>query len=302
MERLRKTLVGLTVIILLSTLASAASQAKPDCDEWCGDLRIPYPFGVKQGCYFNQAFLITCDKAFNPPKAFLKDTNISVTNISLNGELHILQPIVRFCNEDVSLVNRSFIPNTTNLPATATFPIADGKNKFIAIGCNTFGFFTGKLKGGDQFLTGCIAVCPNNNKNNTWSCSGNGCCKLDIPDGSSDLNLTVAPALLDTDRNLVQNKPCGYAFVVGEEGFEFKQSYIDNFEDTEVEVVVDWSTESEIIDVCRKDTKRNSNFSDDRSQYRCQCPDGYEGNPYLPQGCDQGMNTVSERPQENRWE
>ncbi|KAE8647202.1 wall-associated receptor kinase 5-like [Cucumis sativus] len=291
MERLRKTLVGLTVIILLSTLASAASQAKPDCDEWCGDLRIPYPFGVKQGCYFNQAFLITCDKAFNPPKAFLKDTNISVTNISLNGELHMLQPIVRYCYEDVQLVSGTpFIPNTTNLSAPATLPIADGKNKFIAIGCNTFGLFTGMLKGG-EFLTGCVAICTNNSIIVDGSCSGTGCCELDIPNGLSDLSLAVGPVLPDTNRSLVKNNSCGYAFVVGEEGFKFKSSFIDNFEDKEVEVVVDWSIGNEtIIDVCGINSKRNSSFSDDRSQYRCQCPDGYEGNPYLPQGCDQDIN------------
>uniref|UniRef100_A0A0A0KCX3 Wall-associated receptor kinase galacturonan-binding domain-containing protein n=1 Tax=Cucumis sativus TaxID=3659 RepID=A0A0A0KCX3_CUCSA len=308
MERLRKTLVGLTVIILLSTLASAASQAKPDCDEWCGDLRIPYPFGVKQGCYFNQAFLITCDKAFNPPKAFLKDTNISVTNISLNGELHMLQPIVRYCYEDVQLVSGTpFIPNTTNLSAPATLPIADGKNKFIAIGCNTFGLFTGMLKGG-EFLTGCVAICTNNSIIVDGSCSGTGCCELDIPNGLSDLSLAVGPVLPDTNRSLVKNNSCGYAFVVGEEGFKFKSSFIDNFEDKEVEVVVDWSIGNEtIIDVCGINSKRNSSFSDDRSQYRCQCPDGYEGNPYLPQGCDQELIMmfviikVSERQQENRW-
>ncbi|KAL0556263.1 hypothetical protein IC582_004775 [Cucumis melo] len=296
MERLRKTLVGLTVIIILSTPASAVSLAKPGCDEWCGDLRIPYPYGVKEGCYLNQTFLITCDKAFSPPKAFLMDTNISVTNISLNGELHMLQPIVRYCHEGVQLGGGSFIPNITNLTAPPTLSIADGKNKFIAIGCSTFGLFTGMLKG-SEFLTGCVALCTNNSSIVDGSCSGTGCCELNIPNGLRSLSLAVGQLLDDRNGTFVKYNPCGYAFVVGEEGFKFKSSYIDNFEDREVVAVVDWSIGNEtIIDICGLNSIRNSSFSDDRSQYRCECLDGYEGNPYLPRGCDQDINEC-----EHKW-
>ncbi|XP_038886589.1 putative wall-associated receptor kinase-like 16 [Benincasa hispida] len=286
MKRWRKTLVGLMLIIkiaILSTAVVASSQALAGCDEWCGDLRIPYPFGVKQGCHLNQTFLITCNKTNSPPKAFLMDTDISVTNISLHGELHILQPIVRYCYEQVQ-VSDPFIPNATNLSVPAALPIADGKNKFIATGCNTFGLFSGMLKG-SEFLSGCISVCTNGSAIVDGSCFGNGCCELEIPKGLTNLSLFVGQ-LLPNETNILKYNPCGYAFVVGDERFKFDSTYIQRFEDEEVEVVVDWAIGNQTMNVCRQNSQRISNFSDDGSQYRCECLDGFMGNPYLPQGCE----------------
>ncbi|XP_038886468.1 wall-associated receptor kinase 2-like [Benincasa hispida] len=273
------------MMIMLSTTSTviviASSQALAGCDEWCGDLQIPYPFGVKEGCYLNKTFLITCNKTNGPPKAFLMNTNISVTNISLHGELHILQPIVRDCYNQVQ-ENGPFVPNTTNLLAPAMFPIADGKNKFIAIGCDTYGLIGGVLNG-SGYVSGCISMCLNESTIGNDSCFGNGCCQMEIPNGLRNLTLLVGSFFNHT---LVKNfNPCGYAFVVGDEGFEFESRYIRSFEDVKVEVVVGWAIGNDSNYVCGLNSERNSSFSHDRAEFRCQCLDGFEGNPYLPQGC-----------------
>ncbi|TYK18645.1 wall-associated receptor kinase 2-like [Cucumis melo var. makuwa] len=281
MKRWTNTLIRAVVIILSTTIVVASSQALPGCDEWCGDVQIPYPFGVKQGCYLNQTFSITCSKTISPPKAFLMNTNISVTNISLNGELHISQPIVRDCYRQ-GIVIGSSVPTATDLLVPAMFPIADGKNKFIAIGCDTFGLIGGVLNG-SGYVSGCISMCLNESMIGNEKCLGNGCCELEIPNGLMNLKLLVGSFF---NHSLVKDfNPCGYAFVVGNEGFEFDSKYVRSFQDVEVEVVVGWAIGNESNYVCGLNSKRNYNFSNDGREFRCQCLEGFQGNPYLPQGC-----------------
>ncbi|KAG6602139.1 Wall-associated receptor kinase 2, partial [Cucurbita argyrosperma subsp. sororia] len=254
MKHIMAFMVMIMEIAILSTaLAMVASRALPGCDEQCGDVQIPYPFGIKEGCYLNQNFSITCNKTDRngPPKAYLMQTNISVTNISTNGELHVLQPVVRTCYDQV---NGSFVPKESNLSVPAMFSISGTKNKFVTIGCNTVGIIAGISKG--------------------------VCMELEFPNGLTNLSLAVSGLLNFTDVRTFN--PCGYAFVIEADRFRFLSRYIENFEE-EVEVVLDWGIRNETRFECGSNTTRSSIL--DGTEYRCQCLDGYEGNPYLPQGC-----------------
>lgn len=53
------------LLLLLSwfiVLDEATSLAKPGCEESCGNLTIPYPFGLS----LNSWYLIKCDPSYNP--------------------------------------------------------------------------------------------------------------------------------------------------------------------------------------------------------------------------------------------
>ncbi|KAM0916532.1 hypothetical protein ACQ4PT_010091 [Festuca glaucescens] len=69
------------LLLLLATTAHTTILAAPDaaaqqpitlagCPEKCGDISIPYPFGMKPGC-FRDGFEVICNYSFNPPRAFL---------------------------------------------------------------------------------------------------------------------------------------------------------------------------------------------------------------------------------------
>ncbi|XP_062081397.1 wall-associated receptor kinase-like 5 [Humulus lupulus] len=58
----------------------AAIYAKPHCKEKCGNITIPFPFGIgSSNCYFDKWFEISCHNSV----PFLKHIQLQVLNISL---------------------------------------------------------------------------------------------------------------------------------------------------------------------------------------------------------------------------
>ena len=64
----------ITIIVLLTyelAEAAAAPIAKPDCNSRCGNLEIPYPFGIGHDCYMDKLFEVVCNGTGSSAKAFL---------------------------------------------------------------------------------------------------------------------------------------------------------------------------------------------------------------------------------------
>uniref|UniRef100_R7W320 Wall-associated receptor kinase galacturonan-binding domain-containing protein n=1 Tax=Aegilops tauschii TaxID=37682 RepID=R7W320_AEGTA len=62
---------------LLSAVVTAAG-----CSTSCGNISIPYPFGIEPDCY-HDGFNLTCDYSYRPPKLFLGDGTVKVLEISI---------------------------------------------------------------------------------------------------------------------------------------------------------------------------------------------------------------------------
>ncbi|CAN6583313.1 unnamed protein product [Malus baccata var. baccata] len=305
-QKVRLQLIILLIVIevLLAAATSAQTQltspplpsppplgqveVKPGCPDKCGNVSIPYPFGTKEGCYFNQAFLITCnDTHYDPPKPFLrKSYSIEVTNISVDGKLYItLNPAVKCYDKSSQLID-----GITNSVTLSNFFISNTDNMFVAVGCDTYGYIMGYKDGNYGYTGGCTTVCGSIDYIANGSCTGIGCCQTPIAQGLASFELSVRSFNNHTD--VYSFNPCSFSFVVQEGKFNFFSNMLwsDYLKNTQLPVVLDWSVGNETCsNIVEKKQKMNYTCQgntrcydvENGSGYRCKCKDGYQGNPYL---------------------
>ncbi|KAM1235081.1 hypothetical protein ACFX2J_004591 [Malus domestica] len=284
--------VVVTILLATPTPTTAQSllppQARPDCPDRCGNLTVPYPFGIGDGCYLDDRFNITCNISTQPPTAFMMTGNLEITNISLyDGELQILQYVASDCYDAQGNTIEWYSPWFTVPPP---YTISHTKNTFVALGCDTYSFFIG-YRGEEKYTTGCTSICNNlgNAIDQRDTCSGVGCCQTKIPSGLQ--NQTVELYSYYNHSDVWEFNPCSYAFLVQEGEFNFNStSFRELNYTTQVPAIIDWEIGNESCDIAAKNEgtfgcKANSSCHNRSSGYICRCLPGYEGNPYLPDGC-----------------
>ncbi|OEL34558.1 Wall-associated receptor kinase 2 [Dichanthelium oligosanthes] len=222
-----------------------APRPETDCPGKCGDVDIPYPYGIGDHCSWRGKYSLTCNDSFDPPRPYLGNTE--VLNISLEaGEMRILTPVSSECyNQPNNSANGVLTTVTTNLNVTLLL-ISTTRNEFTAIGCNTLA-----LLQSTSYYTGCITSCMSLDAaaEDGDKCTGLGCCQMSIPENLTNLKVTW-------DKNRRKNRawrysPCSYAFVAEKGWYRFKRDDLDknkgfswklgNRTLTEVPLVLDWA-------------------------------------------------------------
>ncbi|WVZ54637.1 hypothetical protein U9M48_005404 [Paspalum notatum var. saurae] len=79
----------LSAVVVAAAAAAAADPppiALPGCPDSCGNVSVPYPFGLQPRCFMEGFdFVVTCDHASPSPRLFLSSNpNLTVTDISYN--------------------------------------------------------------------------------------------------------------------------------------------------------------------------------------------------------------------------
>ena len=299
---LQINLMHAMLLWVIAAAAKAASQTiKPDCEATCGDVSIPYPFGTREGCYLNDDFLIACNHSLSPPKPLLWNSsfNLQVLNISIEDHrLHIYTFVGRDCYDKMGKQYDQPTLAYANLPR---FPFSDKGNRFTAIGCDTIAVFNG-MNGADDFATGCLSLCNSIRSVTNGSCSGIGCCQTsNIPKGLFSYYASVGSFYNHT--KVWSFNPCSYAFLAEEESFNFSSADLKDLQNRTVfPTLLDWAVGNKTCEEAKKNLtsyacKDNSYCynSDNGPGYRCNCSSGFQGNPYLPNGC-QGIDHLGSSP------
>ncbi|KAM1573392.1 hypothetical protein EV2_044424 [Malus domestica] len=264
-------------------------EVKPGCQDKCGNVSIPYPFGTKKGCYLNEDFLITCNSThYEPPKPFFKKSySTEVTNISVDGKLYItLYPAV-ICYDKSGQLTYEFT-SSVNL---SSFFISNTDNVYVAVGCDTYSYIYGYKNEKYVYSGGCISYCAGiDDYVVNGSCNGFGCCQTSFAQGINYFEVSAMSFKNHTD--VYYFNPCSFSFVVQDGKFNFFSNMLgsDYLKNASLPVVLDWSVGSEnctnVVNKKNHPCKGNASCYDveNGSGYRCKCNDGFQGNPYL-NGC-----------------
>ena len=289
------TWVGVMLTPIMAAAAIAYPLALPNCSDSCGDVKIPYPFGTTEGCYRDEEsrdFFINCSNSYGQPQPMTG--NLTVTSISIEGEMDIMM------YNSINCYNQSGTPllnNTEPGLQVPDFTISVTKNKFVAVGCDTYAFLDGTLKDA-AFNIGCQSKCNDTRNIVNGSCSGIGCCHIDIPEGLKDVDF--AAYSFNNHRDVWSFNPCSFAFIIQKDKFNFSSAHLTSLRnDRNLPMVLDWAIGNETCEVARKKRNyicgANSDCSDLKDGsgpgYRCKCKKGYNGNPYLKDGC-QGIYSI----------
>ncbi|KAK1401726.1 putative wall-associated receptor kinase-like 16 [Heracleum sosnowskyi] len=286
-------LIALLTLINIHTQAStlelgaptslAYKFSKPNCNTTCGNLTIPYPFGTSKGCYLQNkynSFLITCRQ--NIP--YLAKSYIKVSNISLDDHhIHILGNVSRLCYDEWG--NFSDIRNYIRL---SKFRVDSEHNKFTVIGCST----SGRIEGSQvqDYNMECKSSCDGVESVVNGSCSGIGCCQVPLPVGTRDFNVSFS-----NSRDSFGKRACSSAFIVEEGAYNFSSLDLAALRETSYPIMLDWAVGNETCALSKKNktsyacVASGSTCTDSKygpsAGYKCSCPYGFEGNPYLTNGC-----------------
>ncbi|XP_060176398.1 putative wall-associated receptor kinase-like 16 [Lycium barbarum] len=271
-----------------TTITKAANVTKPGCRKQCGNVTVPYPFGIGSGCAYDLGFVISCNMS-NDGSAKPLIGNIEVYDIS-DAELRISNVIGWRCYNSTGAVRAEFLAWTSFLEST---PYSfSALNRFTVVGCDDSVSITGP----NNFDYGCNTSCTSTGDVMEGVCMGKGCCHKHIPKGLKYYNTTMSSSGNHT--NVWSFSRCGYAFLGEADRFHFRglQDLRDiNFYKrikASVPIVLDWAigtlTCAQVQGSADYACRENSQCVDsdtDFQGYRCSCKSGFLGNPYLASGC-----------------
>lgn len=272
----------LIVVLILDVVGAS----RPVCPNKCGNLNITYPFGVGQGCYKNKWFEITCQHQVPMLNAYqLKILNISGSEIRVAyhwnfSHCYPLKPGIESRMEQViKPVNKD--KNFYN-----PFTFSNFNNKLVAVGCDVYSYIRNPYD--FNYTTGCLSLCHSQNplqQPSSSACTGVLCCQTALPVGLKIFHVAIA-SVTSSERSSHRTKnSCARAFLA-EQSFTNFSSVLN-----EVPVRVTWYVGNGSCEANKNRSdyacRENSKCVDHSHShgYRCNCIQGYSGNPYLHNGC-----------------
>ncbi|VAI64027.1 unnamed protein product [Triticum turgidum subsp. durum] len=338
----------LPVILLLLSAAThlilEAAAAEQDeqqritrvgCADKCGNISIPYPFGMEHGC-FREGFQVTCNDSSNPHRAYLanngvyqriveyydriveegwyhqdwhkegNNTPLELIDISVaKAEARAYGAVSSVCNP-----NESDYYSKCQQVWLGPFLLSVTRNVLMGVGWRIEPMVTSNLwsplRGGDssnEFTLTCISDLmglPQFLKfAANGSCTGRGCCEAELPEAFPvpEFGLWFSSGRNNT---MFETTPCSYAMVVEKSRYNFTTPDLYGYAvlpkrfPRGVPFVLDFFITNGSCPLkgqqpppdyaCVSGNSYCENATSGKG-YVCKCLKFYDGNPYIPDGC-----------------